>query len=80
MISFEMEDCPNGQNVTNDQFAAIHTIVSEDWSRNYVITDAKETSGDWFLVLEKKEDGESEAEAYYRIEFDGDWGVLWERR
>lgn len=80
MISFEMEDMPNGQNVTNDQFAAIHEIVSKDWSRNYVVTDAKETDGDWFLILEKREDGDPrETETYYRIEFDGDWGVLWEK-
>jgi hypothetical protein len=77
VISFEMEDMPNGQNVTNDQFAAIHEIVSQDWSRNYVVTDAKDSGGDWFLILEKVQDGDVGTETYYRIEVDGDWGVLW---
>lgn len=78
MISFEIEDCPNGQNVSNDQFAAIHEIVSEDWSRNYVITEAQETGGDYFLIVEKEQDGDTVTETYFRVEFDGRWGVLYE--
>lgn len=80
MISFEIEDCPNGQNVTNDQFQAIYAIALQDWSRSYVVTEAQETGGDYFLIVEKLQDGDTVTETYFRVEFDGDWGVLFEYR
>lgn len=81
MISFEMADMPNGQNITNDEFSALHEIVAQDWGRNYVISDAKDSAGDWFLVVERKAAEDSkETETYFRVDDDGDWGVLWERK
>jgi hypothetical protein len=78
MISFEMSDMPNAQSITNDQFQAIYAIALQDWSRNYTVTDAKETDGDWFLIVEKELDGDSMTQTFYRVEPDGDWGILYE--
>lgn len=80
MISFQLEDAPIAQDVTNDQFQAIHEIVAQDWSRDYTITDAQETGGDWFLIVERRDSNDEETETYFRVEFDGDWGVLFQTR
>lgn len=81
MISFEMENMPNGQNITNDEFSALHEIVSQDWDRSYVVTDAEDSAGGWFLIVEKRGAEDSrETETYFRVDDDGDWGVLWERK
>lgn len=81
MISFEMKDMPNAHRVTSDEFRAIYEIVDQDWSRNYVITDARDTAqGLWFLIVERMRDGDQETETYFRVDFDGDWGVLYQLR
>lgn len=79
MISFEIADMPNGQNVTNDEFSAIHAIVAQEWDRNYVISDARDSAGDWFLIVERKRADDSKVtETYFRVDDAGDWGVLFE--
>lgn len=79
MISFEsVADYPNGYSITTDQFRAIHEIASKNWSRNYNVHEAQETGGGYFLIVEKERDGDSTTETYYRVEFDGDWGILFE--
>lgn len=81
MITFAAEDMPNGQSITNDEFAALHEIVSQDWSRNYVVSDAEDSAGGWFLIVERRADGDSkETEVYFRVDDDGDWGILWEQK
>jgi hypothetical protein len=74
-----MNDMPNAQSITSDEFRAIYEIVDQDWSRNYAISDARDTAqGLWFLIVERQKDGDHETETYFRVDFDGDWGILYE--
>jgi hypothetical protein len=78
-IGFSFPEEPNGCYITNDQFASIHAIVAQDWSRNYEVSEPpyQGPTKEWFLLVEKKADGDQETEAIYRIESDGDCGLLW---
>lgn len=81
-VTFEFPEYPNGFSITNDQFASIHKIVALDWSRNYEVSGAPNSFHieDAFMLVEKKEDGDQGTEAIYRVEPDGDYGLLWERK
>lgn len=79
MVSFEIENCPNGQNVTNDQFRAIGEVVASDpLYYDYVITEARETGGLYFLIVERLCPKYRHSLTFFRVDVGGDWGVLYE--
>lgn len=74
MIFFELEDEPLSQSITNDQFASLHEIVAQDWSRNYVVADYKgEGTGDWFLRVTRMNDGDTTPDKKFNVDSDGTW-------
>lgn len=79
MISFEMEDMPIGQNITNDEFSAVHEIVSQDWDQDYRVFDAVLGWEGRTLLVERVGEDERLANAVFKLGVDGDWQQVWER-
>lgn len=79
MIFFELDEQgdavrqPDQQCVTNDQFASIHEIVAEDWSRNYVVSELRDDDGEWYVQVTRMNDGDSTPDKTFNIDVDGTW-------
>jgi hypothetical protein len=79
-ISFEsVGDYPNGYSITDEELAALYAIViSNQNSYDYDVTEARETGGRCFLVVEKRCPKYEYTQTYYRVDAGGAWGVLFE--
>jgi hypothetical protein len=80
MITFEsVGDYPNGYSISDAELAALYAItISDRDSYDYAVTEAQETGGLRFMVVEKRCPKYEYAHAYYRVDTGGAWGVLFE--
>lgn len=80
MISFEsVGDYPNGYSISAAEFQALSEIMDEDEGYyDYDVTEARETSGLRFMVVEKRCPKYEYTQTYYRVDTDGSWGTLYE--
>lgn len=80
MITFEsVGDYPNGYSLSDAEFQALFEIMATDeLYYDYAVTEAQETAGWRFLVVEKRCPKYEYAHTYYRIDTDGSWGVLFQ--
>lgn len=79
-ISFEsVGEYPNGYSINDAELAALYAIVISDRdSYDYDVTEARETGGKPFLIVEKRCPKYEYTQTYYRVDSGGAWGVLFE--
>jgi hypothetical protein len=80
MIFFEMEDQPLSQSITNDEFAALHAIVSLDWDSSYTVSQPVLGWEGRTTLVEKIDEDDRLANAVFKVDVDGGWEQVWERR
>ena len=79
MITFETEDMPNGHSITNDEFAAIHAVVSLDWDSDYRVSSPVLGEDGQTTLVEKVDEDDRDTLAVFKLGVDGDWEQVWER-
>lgn len=79
MIFFETEDMPLSQSITNDEFAALHEIVSQDWDQNYTVFQVVLGWEGKTTLVERMDEDDRMANAVFKLDVDGPWEQVWER-